>query len=563
MPSVFSATVCATRSIRASAEVSLLFQLKDVRVAFSTSQGESLAVRGVDIDVAAGEVVAIVGESGSGKSQTLLAALGLLPGNGRATGSAKLDGEELIGASEAALNRVRGSKITMIFQEPMTALDPLYSIGDQIAAPLIAHAGATQIQARTRAGDLLEQVGLAHGRSRARAYPHQLSGGERQRAMIAMAIANRPRLLIADEPTTALDVTVQAQILDLLVALQRELGVAMIFVSHDLRLVRRIAQRVYVMRAGVVIEAGATETVLARPSASYTRTLVDAEPSGAKPPPPAAAPILMEARDLVVTYLQPAGLLTRARRVRAVEGVSLTLRRGQTLGVVGESGSGKSTLARALLRLTPCEGRLTFEGRDLQALDARAMRPLRRRMQLIFQDPFGSLSPRLGIGAIVAEGLRAHEPHMSAAERDAEAVRALEAVGIDPASRERTPDAFSGGQRQRIAIARALILEPALLLLDEPTSSLDRSIQRDILALLRSLQDTHGLTYLFITHDLAVVRAMADEILVMKGGKLVEQGPTEAMFERPAMEYTRQLIRAAGLADRAGVTPFARRPPPP
>jgi oligopeptide transport system ATP-binding protein len=363
--------------------------------------------------------------------------------------------------------------------------------------------------------------------------------------MIAMAIANRPKLLIADEPTTALDVTVQAQILDLIVALRRELGMAMIFVSHDLRLVRRIAQRVYVMRGGLVVEAGSTEAILARPGADYTRALVDAEPSGAKPPPSAEAPSLLEARDIVVTFFQPMGLLARARRVRAVDRVSLTLRSGQTLGIVGESGSGKSTLARALLRLTPCEGRLTFEGRDLQALDAAAMRPLRRRMQLIFQDPFGSLSPRQSVGTIVAEGLRAHEPGMSAEERDAEAVRALEAVGVDPASRWRTPDAFSGGQRQRIAIARALILKPALVVLDEPTSALDRTVQRDVLALLRALQDAHGLTYLFITHDLAVVRAMADEILVMKGGKVVERGPTAAIFARPAEEYTRSLINAA------------------
>ena len=363
--------------------------------------------------------------------------------------------------------------------------------------------------------------------------------------MIAMAIANRPKLLIADEPTTALDVTVQAQILDLLVALQRELGMAMIFVSHDLRLVRRIARRVYVMRAGLIVEAGLTEEVLARPHAAYTRKLVDAEPTGAKPTPHAEAATLLDARDIAVTYLQPTGLLTRARRVRAVDGVDLTLRRGQTLGIVGESGSGKSTLARALLRLTPCEGRLTFEGRDLTELDARAMRPLRRKMQLIFQDPFGSLSPRLSIGAIVAEGLRAHEPGMSARERDVEAVRALEAVGLDPALRGRTPDAFSGGQRQRIAIARALILKPTLLVLDEPTSALDRSVQRDILALLRALQEAHGLTYLFITHDLAIVRAMADEILVMKDGKVVERGPTEAIFERPAEDYTRSLIQAA------------------
>jgi len=522
-----------------------LFSIKGLRVAFATSDGEAHAVRGVDIDIADGETVAVVGESGSGKSQTFLGALGLLPSNGHASGSARLRGEELLGAPEARLNRVRGAKISMIFQEPMTALDPLYSLESQIAAPLIAHAGATRGEAKARAADLLGQVGIANARARLDAYPHELSGGERQRAMIAMAIANRPSLLIADEPTTALDVTVQAQILELLAELQRSLGMAMVFVSHDLRLVRRIAERVYVMREGLIVEAGRTGEVLARPRNAYTRVLVEAEPSGSKPAPPAGAPLLMEARDIVVTYSQPIGVFSRARKVRAVDGVSLRLRRGQTLGIVGESGSGKSTLARALLRLTPCAGALSFEGHDLQALGAAALRPLRRQIQMIFQDPFGSLSPLMSVGAIVAEGLRAHEPQMSARERDAEAARALEAVGIDPALRTRTPDAFSGGQRQRIAIARALILKPALVVLDEPTSSLDRSVQREVLSLLRLLQDAHGLTYIFITHDLAVVRAMADEVLVMRGGEIVERGPTADVFERPQAEYTRALLRAA------------------
>jgi ABC-type microcin C transport system duplicated ATPase subunit YejF len=522
-----------------------LLEIRDLGVAFIGAGGVTRAARGVDIDVAAGEIVAIVGESGSGKSQSLLAALGLLPRNGRASGSAKFAGEELMGASPATLDRIRGSKITFIFQEPMTALDPLFTIGDQIAAPIVAHSGLTRSAARARAGDLLNQVGIAGGSERSRAYPHQLSGGERQRAMIAMAIANRPALLIADEPTTALDATVQARILKLLADLQRELGMAMIFVSHDLGLVRRVASRVYVMRDGIVVESGDVEEVLTRPREAYTRTLVAAEPARTPRSRREESPVLLEATDIGVTYLQPTGVFSRARRLRAVNGVSLTLRRGQTLGIVGESGSGKSTLARALLRLIPSEGGLRFEGRDLRALSAAAMRPLRRRMQMIFQDPFGSLSPRLTVGAIVAEGLLAHEPNMSAREREAAAARALEAVGIDPLSRGRTPDAFSGGQRQRIAIARALILEPALLALDEPTSALDRSVRREVLELLRALQAKRGLAYLFITHDLAVARSMADEILVMKDGGIVERGATEEIFERPTQDYTRELIRAA------------------
>ncbi len=524
-----------------------LFTLKDLRVGFETPTGLVEAVKGVDLEIEPGEIVAIVGESGSGKTQALLAALGLLPRNGRATGSARFEGEELIGAPRARLDRIRGARATMIFQEPMTALDPLTPIGAQIAAPLIAHAHLSRPCARDRAKELLEQVGLRGGRFRAGAYPHQLSGGERQRAMIAMAIANRPALLIADEPTTALDVTVQARILDLLRDLQRELGMAMIFVSHDLHLVRRLASRVLVMRQGRVIETGATPALFAAPREAYTRLLVEATPSDLKPPAAERAPVLLEARAIRVTFLQTAGLLRAPQRVRAVDGVDVTLRAGETLGIVGESGSGKSTLARALLRLVPCEGEILFEGRDIAKLDQAAMRPLRRRLQIVFQDPFGSLSPRLSAGEIVTEGLRAHAPQYGARERDAAAVRAFDAVGLDPAWRRRTPDAFSGGQRQRIAIARALILEPAVLVLDEPTSALDRSAQRGMLALLRKLQAERGLAYLFITHDLAVVRAMADQIVVMQGGRVVERGATAEIFIRPREAYTRELIAAADL----------------
>jgi len=521
-----------------------LFSLKRLSVAY---RGKTV-VDGIDLEVARNEVVGVVGESGSGKSQAMLAALGLLGRSAAIGGSARLAGVELIGAPERTLNGIRGAEATMIFQEPMTALDPLATIGTQIAAPMIAHGRFNHPEARRRAGKLLEDVRLAGGASRLHAYPHQLSGGERQRAMIAMAIANEPQLIIADEPTTALDVTVEAQILDLLSALRRRLGAGLIFISHDLKLVRRIADRVYVMREGAIVESGPSGAVLTRPASAYARMLVAAEPSGARAPAPKERPSLLSARALTVDY--GCGLLARSAARRALDGVDLDLRQGRTLGVVGESGSGKSTLARALLRLIPSRGAIAFEGRDLQAMSERALRPLRRRMQMIFQDPFGSLSPRLSVASIVAEGLRAHEPHSSAGERDNRAAQALEEVGLDPAARFRTPDAFSGGQRQRIAIARALILRPSLVIFDEPTSSLDRSVQRAILDLIAALQARHGLTYLFISHDLAVVRAMADDVMVMKGGRVVERGPAAEVFERPREAYTRALVEAARLGGR-------------
>jgi oligopeptide transport system ATP-binding protein len=518
-----------------------LFSLKGLTVAYS---GRTV-VREVDLDVGRNETVGIVGESGSGKSQAMLAALGLIGRSAYVRGSARLDGAELIGASERILNAVRGAEATMIFQEPMSALDPLYPIGAQIAAPMSAHRRMTRREAGRRAGRLLEDVRLAGGPSRLGAYPHELSGGERQRVMIAMAIANEPRLIIADEPTTALDVTVEAQILDLLVALRLRLGAALVFISHDLKLVRRIADRVYVMREGAIVETGSAEAVLARPATPYARMLVAAAPAGAKAPAPVTGPPLLSARGLTVEY--GGGLFRRAPDRRALDSVDLDLSEGRTLGVVGESGSGKSTLARALMRLVPSAGSIAFEGRDLQVLSERALRPIRRRMQLIFQDPFGSLSPRMSVGAIVAEGLSAHEPNLTGAERDARAVAALEEVGIDPAARGRTPDAFSGGQRQRIAIARALILRPTLVVLDEPTSSLDRPVQRAILDLLAALQARHGLAYLFISHDLAVVRSMADDLLVMKEGRVVDRGAAANVLQRPKEAYTRALVEAARL----------------
>ena len=529
-----------------------LLAIRNLKVSFSSGRETHEAVRGIDIEIAAGESVAIVGESGSGKSQTALAAIGLLARNGKAGGSVIFEGGELLGATRAALDKVRGSRITMIFQEPMTSLDPLFPIGAQLAEPLVEHGGLARRAARRRAVDLLRLVGIPEPESRVRSYPHQLSGGQRQRVMIAMALANNPTLLIADEPTTALDVTVQAQILDLLRDLQKRLNMALLLITHDLGLVRRYASRVYVMRSGEIVESGDVASVMANPQSDYTRALIDAEPAGAKAPPPLDAPKLLDASDIRVTFALSSGVFSKSRALHAVDGVSLALRQGQTLGIVGESGSGKSTLGRALLKLTPCAGGLHFQGVDIQRLDQRAIRPLRRQMQLVFQDPFGSLSPRMNIGDIVSEGLLVHAPEFSARQRDAEAARALAEVGLDPEKRWRTPNEFSGGQRQRIAIARAMILKPKLLVLDEPTSALDRSVQKEVLALLRTLQDAHQLSYVFISHDLAVIRAMADEILVMKDGRVVERGATPEIFERPQQEYTQRLIAAAMLARRDG-----------
>ena len=523
-----------------------ILESRGLHVRFSTPNGEVHAVRGVDLQVQAGETIAIVGESGSGKSQLMMATMGLLAQNGRTEGSVRFRGQELLGLSARALNRYRGQKLSMIFQEPMTSLDPLYTIGRQIAEPLVHHKGISRAEARPRVLELLKLVGIPEPERRLDSYPHELSGGQRQRAMIAMALANGPEILIADEPTTALDVTIQAQILELLADLQRRLGMAIVFITHDLGIVRDFAERVYVMQEGRVVETGPTAQILARPEHAYTRMLLAAEPEGRKPAVPAGEPLLLEGRDLKVVFRLGGGWLSRVRHeVRAVDGIDLALREGQTLGVVGESGSGKSTLGRALLRLLPSEGAIRYKGRDLQGQDRAALRPLRRELQLVFQDPFGSLSPRMTVGQIVTEGLLVHEPELSARERDRRAARALEEVQLDPLMRNRFPHEFSGGQRQRIAIARAMILKPKLVVLDEPTSALDRSVQKQVLALLRELQAANGLTYIFISHDLAVVRAMADEVLVMKDGRVVERGVTEAIYERPHEAYTRALIAAA------------------
>ena len=528
-----------------------VLEVRNLDVRFDTPDGEVHAVKGVSLDVARGETVAIVGESGSGKSQAMLAVLGLTAVNGHVSGSARYRGVELVGLDQHSLNGFRGSKMTIIFQEPMTSLDPLMPIGRQIEEPIVYHQRMKRSQARARTIELLNLVGINDPERRHASYPHQLSGGQRQRVMIAMALANDPDILIADEPTTALDVTIQAQILELIADLRRRLGMAVVFITHDLGIVDRFADRVYVMRAGEIVESGATAEVIAAPKHPYTQMLVAAEPRGSKALPPAEAPILLEGEDIGVTFAIGAGggfFSGKTVELRAVDNVSLSLKQSQTMGIVGESGSGKSTLGRALLRLLPCDGRVRFLGQDITRLGRHELQPLRRQLQVVFQDPYGSLSPRMTIGEIVTEGLLVHEPSLSASDRAERAAFALAEVGVDPASHNRYPHEFSGGQRQRIAIARAIILRPKVIILDEPTSALDRTIQRQIVELLRRLQAEYGLSYIFISHDLAMVRAMADTILVMKDGQIVERGETADLFERPQSDYARTLIAAAGEA---------------
>ncbi len=434
----------------------------------------------------------------------------------------------------------------MIFQEPMTSLDPLYTIERQIAEPLMVHGGLSRKAARARALELLELVRIPDAEDRLGAYPHEMSGGQRQRVMIAMALSGDPDLLIADEPTTALDVTIQAEILALLSDLQKRLGMAILFITHDLGIVRAFADRVYVMRHGRVVEEGPTARIFDAPAEAYTRMLLDAEPEGRKAPVPEGAPMLLEASGVSVTFGGKGGFLKRnVRELRAVRDVGLALRRGQTIGVVGESGSGKSTLGRALLQLLPSTGRVVFAGTDISGFDRTAMRPYRKSLQMVFQDPYGSLSPRMTVGEIVTEGLLVHAPEIGGKERDARAVQALKEVDLDPAVRNRFPHEFSGGQRQRIAIARALVLKPTLIVLDEPTTALDRSVQKQVIDLLRDLQEKNGLAYVFISHDLAVVQALADHVIVMKSGEVVEAGPTAQIFDAPRTEYTKRLMLAA------------------
>jgi ABC-type microcin C transport system duplicated ATPase subunit YejF len=517
-----------------------LLRVRDLRVSY----GPASVVTGVSFTLRHGETAAIVGESGSGKTQTVLAALGLLPRQAVSTGSVIFEDTELLALSRRRLDALLGRRIAMVFQEPMSSLDPLFTVGAQIGAILRLKAGFSRRAATSRAKELLDLAGIAEPGRRVHAYPHELSGGQRQRVAIAMAIACNPDLLIADEPTTALDVTVAARILELLGKLKQSFGMAMIFISHDLGLVRRIADSVHVMREGEIVEAGSAAEVAANPRHEYTRTLLAVMPR-ARTHTRKDTPVLLRAQNIDVRFSLRGGLLSVARELKAVDGISLCLGQGRTLGIVGESGSGKSTLARALLKLVPASGTVSFDGRDLTRLHRSAMRPLRRSMQLVFQDPYGSLSPAMRVGDIVTEGLRAHEPASSRKERDARAVLALEEVLLDPSLRYRFPQELSGGQRQRVAIARAMILKPRLVVLDEPTSALDRAVQIGILSLLEQLQEAHGLTYVFISHDLAVIRAVADEIAVMKDGRIIERGAANEIVEHPREVYTRALIAAA------------------
>ncbi len=524
-----------------------LLTVRDLSVSFRVSGAEVPAVRGVSFELHKGETLALVGESGSGKSVSALSILQLLPypQARHPSGSIRFQDTELVGAPEQVLRSVRGNRIAMVFQEPMTSLNPLHSIERQITETLYVHKGLGRTEARARALELLHLVGLANAEQRLGAFPHELSGGQRQRVMIAMALANEPDILIADEPTTALDVTIQAQILALLKDLQKRFGMALLLITHDLGIVRKMAERVCVMQDGLIVEAGSVADIFAAPAHPYTQRLLAAEPKGEPPSPPDDAPEVLAGEDVKVHFPIRKGLLRRVvDHVKAVDGISVRVRAGHTVGVVGESGSGKTTLGLALLRLTASRGAIRFDGRDIQGLSRAAMRPLRREMQVVFQDPFGSLSPRLSIGEIVAEGLKIHRLG-TASEREAMIATALEEVGLDPASRHRYPHEFSGGQRQRVAIARAMVLKPRFVVLDEPTSALDMSVQAQIVDLLRDLQARHGLAYLFISHDLKVVRALSNEVIVMKDGKVVEQGPTGRIFEAPREAYTRALLAAA------------------
>lgn len=535
---------------------SKLLEVNNLGVQFRQPDGVVTAVNNVSLDIAKSETVALVGESGSGKSVTALSVLQLLPyptAVHTPGSSVRFQGRELVGADDLTLRQVRGNRVSMIFQEPMTSLNPLHVVEKQICEVLTLHKGLSKTAARARALELLALVRIPEPEQRLKSYPHQLSGGQRQRVMIAMALANEPDLLIADEPTTAVDVTVQAQLLALLSELRARLGMSLLLITHDLRIVRKMSDRVYVMYGGEVVESGTTESIFEHPQHPYTQKLLAAQLSDAPKRIRDDAPTVLRGRDIKVWFPVRRGVLRRTvGHVKAVDGISLVVREGQTLGVVGESGSGKTTLGLALLRLQESTGEIQFEGREIQNMRTETLRPLRRQMQIVFQDPFGSLSPRMSIGQIVGEGLEIHKLGGSKQAREALITAALEEVGLDPQSRHRYPHEFSGGQRQRIAIARAMVLKPRLVVLDEPTSALDMSVQAQIVGLLRELQQRHKLAYLFISHDLGVIRALSDEVIVMRDGRAVEHGPARQIFDNPAQPYTRALMSAAFDIDLAG-----------
>jgi microcin C transport system ATP-binding protein len=532
-----------------------LLDVRDLSVAFHQPSGDTIAVDHVSFSIQRGQCVALVGESGSGKSVSALSVLKLLPypTASHPSGVILFKGRDLLTMSEREMRGIRGNDISIIFQEPMTSLNPLHTIESQIGEILQLHQGVGGQMARSRTLELLTQVGIPDPQTRLRSYPHQLSGGQRQRVMIAMALANEPDLLIADEPTTALDVTVQAQILTLLADIRKRLGMSLLFITHDLGIVRRIADVVCVMNGGKIVEQGPVEEVFTAPKHPYTRALLAAEPKPDPAPPRPESPVVISADDLKVWFPIKRGLLrSTVGHIKAVDGVSLSVRKGETLGVVGESGSGKTTLGLALLRLISSAGPIVFLGHEIQGLRFKEMLPYRRDMQIVFQDPFGALSPRMSVGDIVAEGLSVHQPSLSQTEREARVIQALRDVGLDPATRFRYPHEFSGGQRQRISIARAVVLEPNFVVLDEPTSALDMLFQAQMVDLLRELQRRRDLTYMFISHDLRVVASLASHLIVMRDGKVVEEGAAADLFKRPKTDYTRALFAAAFRLEAAG-----------
>lgn len=524
--------------------MSAILTVRDLDVRFRQDAVETHAVRGISFEMNRGETLALVGESGSGKSVTALSTVKLLPESATITGSIRYGDDEMVGADEAILRRYRGNDISFIFQEPMTSLNPLHTLDKQIAESLLIHQGLSGDAARARILELLTEVGIPDPETRLKAYPHQLSGGQRQRVMIAMALANDPKLLIADEPTTALDVTIQAQILELLARLKRERGMSMLFITHDLGIVRKFADHVCVMKNGEIVERGETREIFERPAHPYTQMLLSAESTGVPDPVPDDSPVIAETDRLKIWFPIQRGLLKRTvGHIKAVNAATLSVRAGETVGIVGESGSGKTTLALAIMRLISSEGPVTFLGRDIQGWKTRQLRSLRADMQIVFQDPYGSLSPRMTVEEIIAEGLTIHRP--KGEDTRSLVAKTMTEMGLDPEMMHRYPHEFSGGQRQRIAIARAMILRPKLLVLDEPTSALDMTVQVQIVTLLRELQKKYGLAYLFISHDLKVVRSLSHHVFVMKNGDVVEQGPAERIFEAPQTDYTRELMAAA------------------